>query len=236
MNFDDSDSDESSDEEQEESIASTSGFAPKESITKDLRLYDETGYGKLYTWLYFSQAFHGYLCKRCKFFYRKKAVPSGKGREAWSHKAIVFKDNPGIKLRRHANLKPHKDALESLTHLRVEDTLSCREDSRGKKESANELYVTKLIRIVHFLARHNLAIKDLYKPLVNFIAFELEEPVTKQYLENCAKHAIYGSHGTCDSLTDSINEYLKKETDEKLCNASDIVTILTKQQVLLKKK
>ena len=36
VNFDDSDS------EQKESIASTSGFAPKESIMKDLRLYDET--------------------------------------------------------------------------------------------------------------------------------------------------------------------------------------------------
>ena len=43
VNFDDSDSDsdESSDEEQEESIPSTSGFARKESIMKDLRLYDE---------------------------------------------------------------------------------------------------------------------------------------------------------------------------------------------------
>ena len=58
---------------------------------------------------------------------------------------------------------------------------------------------------------------------MNFIAFELEEPVTKQYLENCAKNATYDSHETCDSLTDSINDYLKKQTDEKLCNASDIV-------------
>ena len=44
----DSDSDESSDEEQE-SIISTSEFALKESITKDLRLYGETRYEKLYT-------------------------------------------------------------------------------------------------------------------------------------------------------------------------------------------
>ena len=58
---------------------------------------------------------------------------------------------------------------------------------------------------------------------MNFIAFEFEEPVTKQYLENCAKNATYDSHETCDSLIDSNNEYLKKETDEKLCNASDIV-------------
>ena len=59
---------------------------------------------------------------------------------------------------------------------------------------------------------------------MNFIAFELEqEPVTIQYLQNCAKIATYDSHKTCDSLIDSINEYLEKETDEKFCNASDIV-------------
>ena len=225
VNFDDSDSDsdETSDEEQEESTASTTGFAPKESIMKDFHLYDETRYEKLYTWLYFSQAFHGYMCKTCEDFYGKNTMPSGKRRGGWSHKGAVFKDNPGKKLRGHANTKPHRDAIESQTHLRIKDTLSCSEDSHRKKKSTNELYLTKLIRIVHFLARHNLAIKELYKLLVNFIAFELEEPVTKQYLENCAKHAIYGSHGTCDSLTDSINEYLKKETDEKLCNAPDIV-------------
>ena len=76
--------------------------------------------------------------------------------------------------------------------------------------------MTKIIRIVHFLARYNLAIKELYKPLMNFVTFELKEPVTKQYLENCAKNATFDSHETCDSLIDSINEYLKKETDEKL--------------------
>ena len=101
MNFDgsDSDSNESSDEEQEESIASTSGFAPKESIMKDLRLYDETHYEKLYTWLYFSQSFHGYMCKTYEVFYGKNHVLSGKGRGACSHKGVVFEDNPGKKLR-----------------------------------------------------------------------------------------------------------------------------------------
>ena len=48
-----------------------------------------------------------------------------------------------------------------MTHLQIEGTLSHREDSRRKKESANELYITKLIRIVYFPTRHNLAIKEL---------------------------------------------------------------------------
>ena len=125
VNFDDSDSDldDSSDEEQKESTASTSGFAPKESIMKDLFFYDETPSGKLYTWLYFSQAFHGYTCKTCEVFYGKNPVASGKGRGAWSHRGVVFKDNPSKKLS-HPNSKPHKDAIESLTPLRIEDTLS----------------------------------------------------------------------------------------------------------------
>ena len=131
---------------------------------KDLRLNDETPYETLYTWLYFRQVFHGYMCKTCEVFYRKNPLSSGKRRGAWSHKGFVFKDNPGKKLRRHANSKPPKDAIESLTHLRIEDTLSRSEDSRQKKESANGLYVTKLIRMVHFLARHSLAIKELYQP------------------------------------------------------------------------
>ena len=133
MNFDDSNSDESSDKEQKESIPFTSGFAPKEYIMKDLRLYDETRYEKLYTWLYFTQVFYGYMCKTCKTFYGKNPMPSGKGRGAWSHKGVVFKDNPGKKLRRNTNSKPDNDAIESLTHLRIKDTLSRNKNSHRKK-------------------------------------------------------------------------------------------------------
>ena len=43
-------------------------------------------------------------------------MPSGKGRVAWSHKGVAFKDNPGKKLR-NTNSKPDKDAIESMTHL-----------------------------------------------------------------------------------------------------------------------
>ena len=49
--------------------------------------------------------------------HEKNHVPNGNGRGAGSHKGIVFKDNPGKKLRSHANSKPHKDVIESLTQL-----------------------------------------------------------------------------------------------------------------------
>ena len=54
---------------------------------------------------------------------------------------------------------------------------------------------------------------------MNFISFKLEEPVTKQYTQQKIQSMTVMK---LDSLTDSINEYLKKETVEKLCNASDI--------------
>ena len=133
--------------------------------------------------------------KHAKFFMGKTPCQVEKGEEL-GHIRGLFLKITRKKLRQHANLKPHKDAIESLTHLPIADTLSCSEDSCQKKESVNKLYVTKLIRIVHFLARHNLVIKELYKPLMNFISFKLEEPVTKQYIENSATNTIYDSHET----------------------------------------
>ena len=60
--------------------------------------------------------FFKYMCKTSKVFHGKNTMPSGKGRVAWSHKGVAFKDNPGKKLR-NTNSKPDKDAIESLTHL-----------------------------------------------------------------------------------------------------------------------
>ena len=46
---------------------------------------------------------------------------------------------------------------------------------------------------------------------MHFLAFDLEEPVTKQYLENCPGNATYDSHTTADSLISALNEFIKKE-------------------------
>ena len=58
---------------------------------------------------------------------------------------------------------------------------------------------------------------------MHFLAFDLEEPVTKQYLENCPGNATYDSHATADSLISALNKFIKKEMDTKLRNASDVV-------------
>ena len=93
----------------------------------------------------------------------------------------------------------------------------------GRKTNINEIYVSKLIKIVHFLGKHNLPIKELYPALLHSLAFNLEEPITKQYLENCPKNATYKSHDTADSLISTLNKFIKKKTDTKLRNASDVV-------------
>ena len=84
------------------------------------------------------------------------------------------------------------------------------------------MYVSKLINIVPFWGKHNVPIKELYPPLLHFLAFDLEHPITK-YLKNCPKNATHDSHATVDSLISALNEFIKKETDTKLRNASDVV-------------
>ena len=80
-----------------------------------------------------------------------------------------------------------------------------------------------MIKVVHLLRKHNLSIKELYPALLHFLVFDLEEPITKQYLENCPKNATYDSHVTVDSLISALKGFIKKETDTKLRNASDVV-------------
>ena len=51
-----------------------------------------------------------------------------------------------------------------------------------------------------------------FPAFLHFLAFDLEEPITKQYLENCPKNATY-----------DMQQFIKKEVDTKLRNASDAV-------------
>ena len=125
-------------------------------------------------------------------------------------------------MQRHAKLKPQTDAILAITSTRTDEALSGPIGIQ-EKTNINEMCVSKLIKIVHFLEKHNLPIKELYPALLHFLAFDLEEPITKQYLENCPKNATYDSHATADSLIPALNKFIKKEIDTKLRNASDVV-------------
>ena len=92
-----------------------------------------------------------------------------------------------------------------------------------EKRNSNELYIKKLIKIVHFLARNNLPVKELYPKMIFFLSNEMEEPVISQYLNTAARNATYDSSDSCDSLLVSLDTYLKSSTTKNIVCASDIV-------------
>ena len=63
-------------EAQNDHAICTSGFASKDDIQDDHRLYDQSTYEKMYDWLHYSQVAHGYMCKIYKVFYGKSPVPT----------------------------------------------------------------------------------------------------------------------------------------------------------------
>ena len=164
----------------------------------------------MYDWLYYSQVDDGYMCNICEFFYGKSPVPTGRGRGAWSHNAVIFHGNAGKKLQCHAKQKLHTNAILAITFTRTDEAL-LGPTGIQEKTNTNKMYVSKLIKIVHFLGKHNLPIQELYPVLLHFLAFDLEEPVTKQYLGNCPKNTTYNSHNTPDSLISALNEFIKKK-------------------------
>ena len=92
-----------------------------------------------------------------------------------------------------------------------------------EKNKVNELYVKKLIRIVHFLACNNLPVKELYPKMITFLSDEINEPVIKQYLETCPKNTAYDSSNSCNSIIVSFNSRLKEKSKSTVVNAVDLV-------------
>ena len=160
-------------------------FAPKESILSDLRQFDHTHYEQLYPWLYYSHHKKGFMCKVCTVVYGDRPCQNHGSRGAWSHKGVIFKDNPGKKLRRHAKSDDHERAMIVKTNMTIEESLST--NKIEDRTQANELYIGKLVQIVHFMSRNNLSVKTLYPKFVEFLSSEIQEPITKQYLDTCAK-------------------------------------------------
>ena len=86
-------------------------------VKEDNRLYDEGKYERQYPWIYYNLGKYGYLCKICEVFYGDQPCPTGRGRGAWSHKAVLLKENPKRRFERHEKSKPHIDAILLKTFL-----------------------------------------------------------------------------------------------------------------------
>ena len=117
--------------------------------------------------------------KFVKFFYESSSENPVGRRGAWSHRAVHFKDNPGKKLTCHDKSDNYDFALKSLTNLVIKDTREKPDESNKEKSKENELYTKKLIKIVHFLARNNLPVKELYQKMIKFLYDEIIEPTVK---------------------------------------------------------
>ena len=117
----------------------------------------------------------------------------------------------------------HGFALKSLTNLKIKETLEKPDESNKEKSKANELYIEKLIKIVHSLARNNLPVKELYPKMIKFLSDEINEPIVKQYLEEThPKNASYDSSDSCDSTLVALNSHLKEKSINTLINAVDL--------------
>ena len=131
----------------------SSMFASSLDLKNDSRLYDERRYLTNFRWAYFNHSKNGYMCKTCETFYGDLGCSESQNRGAWSHNAVILRDNPGKRFRRHNKSKKHLRAEELKTQVRIENTLHKVDDENAKKEkeNINELYISKLIKIVHFL-------------------------------------------------------------------------------------
>ena len=89
------------------------------------------------------------------------------------------------------------------------------------KSKGNELYVKKLIRIVHFLACNNLPVKELYLKMIKFISDDINELVI--YLETCLKHIVYDFSDSCDTIIVALNSHLKEKSISNIVNTVDLV-------------
>ena len=160
----------------------------------------------------------------CEIYYGSSLCPRNSNRRAWSHKPVTFHDNAGKKIWCHDSTESHKQAILGLVNLCIEDTIGSQAKEKSQEQNeANNLYIGKLIRIVHFVARNNFPVKNLYQKFIEFLSNELEEPIIKQYLKNCSKNATYKSHEACDSLIASLDSFFWWETNERIRRSADIV-------------
>ena len=99
-------------------------FANEKEIKQDHRLFDERCYEKEYTWLYYNCNKGSYMCKVYEICYGQSNAKAGRNRGTWFHVEVRFKDNPGKKLKRHDDSESHKEAVTTITNLKIDRVLT----------------------------------------------------------------------------------------------------------------
>ena len=111
----------------------STGFASPGTIKDDHRIFDQSRYQNMYSWLYYCQSLHGCMCKICEIYYGSLPCPTNSNHGAWSHKPVTFHDNAGKKLRCHDSTKSHKQAILGLANLCIEDTTGSRVTQKSQE-------------------------------------------------------------------------------------------------------
>ena len=123
------------------------------------------------------------ICAKFVRYIMVVKCPTNLNYGAWSHTPVTFHDNADKKLECHNSTESHKQAILGLVNLHIEDTIgSWAKEKSQERHEANNLYIGKLICIVHFLPRNILPVKSLYQKFIEFLSNELEEPIIKQHL------------------------------------------------------
>ena len=102
-------------EEEEEQLSEDEVSVPGVTIEQDHRVHNSTRYEEMYSWLYYSHAKEGFMCKVCESRFGSGPIPIGSSRGAWRHRGVVFKDNAGKKLRHHHHSDSHNQAVTDLS-------------------------------------------------------------------------------------------------------------------------
>ena len=150
-------------------------LATTKTVLSDHRQSNHTQYERLYKWLYFTHLKNGFMCKICTVFYGDSPCPEHPSRGAWSHKGFVFRENPGKKLLWHGKSKSHEKAIVTKASLTIEESIASKNNE--ERAHAKELYIGKLLQIVPFLSRNNLAVKRLYHKFVEFLSSNYKSPL-----------------------------------------------------------
>ena len=86
------------------------------------------------TWAYYSMTQYQYMCKIREVFFSDKPCPAGCRRGAWSHVAILLKENPKKHFPRHEKSSAHVNAMLMKINACIDDALSKSDKKTTRKE------------------------------------------------------------------------------------------------------
>ena len=177
----------------------------KASEKSDKRFYGSSKYEEDFRWLYYSQAFQGWMCKICE----KYPYNGGTSKGAFSARPCKNTTHPTHAFKQHELSDRHK-RLELKESCAIGDSLANAELFQTHRKHVNNLYLRKTVHTIFYMVKKNIALSENYGDFIKFIAHKLEEPITQQYLDTCPQNATYTSNTAAESLLDAMNFYFEQ--------------------------